>query len=74
MQRTKNLCFVVLYFELLQDYVAVSVTESLWNRSAGLCGLLDGRAENDFMSKDGSSAHSLSSFINSWNVKPLGGW
>jgi len=54
--------------------VAISVTESLWNRSAGLCGLLDGRAENDFMSKDGSSAHSLSSFINSWNVKPLGGW
>jgi hypothetical protein len=56
-----------------QDYVAISVTESLWNRSAGLCGLLDGRAENDFMSKDGSTAHSLSSFINSWNVKPLGG-
>jgi hypothetical protein len=54
--------------------VAISVTESLWNRSAGLCGLLDGRAENDYMSKDGSSTHSLSSFINSWKVKPLGGW
>jgi hypothetical protein len=59
---------------LLQDYVGVAVTESLWNRTAGLCGLLDGGVENDFTSKDSSSAHSLSSFISSWKVKPLGGW
>ncbi|KDR23192.1 Hemocytin, partial [Zootermopsis nevadensis] len=54
-----------------QNFVGVGVTESLWNRSAGLCGLLDGRIENDFTSKDGSSAHSISSFINSWKVKAL---
>jgi hypothetical protein len=58
---------------LLQDYVSVGVTENLWNRTAGLCGLLDGRVDNDFTSKDGSSSHSLSSFISSWKVKPLGG-
>ncbi|XP_069683352.1 hemocytin isoform X2 [Periplaneta americana] len=55
-----------------RDYVGVTVTESLWNRTAGLCGLLDGRTSNDFMSKDGSAVHRLTSFINSWKVKPLG--
>ncbi|PNF36643.1 hypothetical protein B7P43_G19101, partial [Cryptotermes secundus] len=55
-----------------QDYVGVGIMENLWNRTAGLCGLLDGRVANDFTSKDSSSAHSLSSFINSWKVEPLG--
>lgn len=36
-------------------FVQIDATESLWNRTAGLCGTLDGIMSNDFASKDGSS-------------------
>lgn len=38
-----------------KKFVQVDVTETLWNRTAGLCGTMDGIMSNDFTSKDGST-------------------
>lgn len=47
-----------------QKFVQIDTSESIWNRTAGLCGTMDGVMSNDFMSKDGgyhkvSLEHSL---------------
>ncbi|KAG8236359.1 hypothetical protein J437_LFUL016579, partial [Ladona fulva] len=55
-----------------KDFVQVDVTEKMWNKTAGLCGRIDGRAGNDLENIDGSTPSSILEFANSWEVHELG--
>jgi len=48
------------------------VSEVLWNRTAGLCGLLDGVEGNDWAYADGSSETQLNTFLKAWEASALG--
>lgn len=45
----------------------------LWNRTSGLCGLLDGVKDNDWTYADGSSETHLPTFLKSWEATAIGG-
>ncbi|GLH02043.1 Hemocytin [Gryllus bimaculatus] len=55
-----------------QNTIFVEVKEHLWNRTAGLCGRIDGYPANDFQMKDGEIASRIVPFANSWQVEELG--
>lgn len=47
----------------------VHVSESMWNRTGGLCGQIDGRASNDL-----EAVHdSVTEFAKKWQVNTLSG-
>ncbi|XP_063233046.1 hemocytin isoform X2 [Bacillus rossius redtenbacheri] len=52
-------------------FVSVGVTQAMWNRTAGLCGRIDGYQENDLESKAGSIPKRLITFVDSWKVEKL---
>lgn len=55
---------------LLQDMVEVKVTEAMWNRTGGLCGLMDGHMTNDLEAEHDS----IVSYANRWQANlPTGG-
>jgi von Willebrand factor len=51
-----------------KKFVQVEATPSIWNRTAGLCGTLDGNPDNDFTSKDGIIQKLPSTFVDSWRM------
>lgn len=56
-----------------QQLVNIEVQESLWNRTEGLCGVMDGDPRNDIMSKDGSIPTSIATAASSWKIENLDG-
>ena len=53
--------------------MVADVSESLWNRTGGLCGQRDGNRDNDWSYADGSIEYSLSAFVQGWQAKLIGG-
>ncbi|EFA10333.2 hemocytin [Tribolium castaneum] len=51
--------------------VQVEVSESLWNRTQGLCGSIDGDVSNDLLNKNGHKPQTISSFASSWKIESL---
>ncbi|CAH0555065.1 unnamed protein product [Brassicogethes aeneus] len=51
--------------------IQVDITESLWNRTEGLCGKLDDDQTNDLVSKDEIQTKTISTFASSWKVFDL---
>lgn len=47
--------------------------ENLWNRTEGLCGLIDGDLQNDIMTNDGTIPKSILTAATSWKVDDLEG-
>lgn len=45
----------------------------LWNRTAGLCGRINGMWVDDFENRDGTRSSSLLGFVNSWEANSLTG-
>lgn len=52
-----------------QDMVEVKVTEGLWNRTGGLCGLMDGHATNDLETEQDS----VIAYANKWQANSPSG-
>lgn len=53
--------------------VQVDLTPSMWNRTEGLCGKLDGDKDNDMVAKNGMKLKSTAEILDSWKVHTLGG-
>ncbi|CAD7081728.1 unnamed protein product [Hermetia illucens] len=51
-----------------KHYISIEANAGLWNRTSGLCGTLDMSSHNDFMSRDGSTASTIKTFIDSWKI------
>lgn len=51
----------------------VEVEESLWNKTAGLCGRLDGDITNDILAKDETIPKNIITLASSWQADSLGG-
>lgn len=49
----------------------MEVRENLWNRTAGLCGILDGNDSNDILNKNGRIPQTIENFATSWKVETL---
>uniref|UniRef100_A0AAR5QHC1 Hemocytin n=1 Tax=Dendroctonus ponderosae TaxID=77166 RepID=A0AAR5QHC1_DENPD len=49
----------------------VEVQESLWNRTEGLCGKIDGDKRNDLLTKEGHLSKSIATLASSWQVDDL---
>nr|CAD7397465.1 unnamed protein product [Timema cristinae] len=59
-----------------KEFVSVSVSESMWNRTTGLCGRIDGSEENDLTTKGGTipkSCQTTPSEEHTCNTGPVGG-
>ena len=55
-----------IYFQ--SRTVELSAGESLWNRTSGLCGRINGYWADDFQSRDGRNSANLLAFVNSWQA------
>lgn len=53
--------------------VQVQASESLWNRTAGLCGNMNGDNTDDMTSKDGARPKSIVTLASSWKAQSIGG-
>jgi von Willebrand factor len=51
--------------------VQVEVQESLWNRTEGLCGNINGDASDDLLNKDGYKPQTIANLATSWKVGNL---
>jgi von Willebrand factor len=51
--------------------VQVEVQESLWNRTEGLCGNINGDASDDLLNKDGYKPQTIANLATSWKVENL---
>lgn len=56
-----------------QATVTIDVNHALWNRTAGLCGRINGMWVDDFENRDGTRSSSLLGFVNSWEASGLTG-
>ncbi|XP_030749920.1 hemocytin [Sitophilus oryzae] len=54
-----------------QQLVHAEVKESMWNRTEGLCGRMDGDIENDMLTKEGHVAKSVITMASSWKIDDL---
>lgn len=45
----------------------------MWNRTAGLCGRIDGYSDTDFLTKEGVRPNSVVTLAKSWLVESLDG-
>ena len=53
--------------------VQLEASESLWNKTVGLCGTMNGDVNDDLMTKEGTRSKSIATFVSSWKVQKLGG-
>ncbi|RZC00579.1 C8, VWD, and/or TIL domain containing protein, partial [Asbolus verrucosus] len=61
-----------LYLKVFsQQLVQIEVQESLWNRTEGLCGNIDGDASNDMLNNVGHQPQTVSNLAISWKVENL---
>lgn len=51
----------------------IEASESMWNKTTGLCGTMNDDQNDEFLTKSGSYASSILAFANSWRVDDLGG-
>ncbi|KAL7040824.1 hypothetical protein ACKWTF_000531 [Chironomus riparius] len=51
-----------------KKFVQIDASASIFNRTAGICGTMDGIMSNDFMSKDGEFHKMPSTFVDSWRA------
>lgn len=56
-----------------QKLVQVEVLESLWNRTEGLCGKIDGDIYNDAATKEGQIPKSVTTLASSWKADDFEG-
>jgi von Willebrand factor len=54
-----------------EQLVQVEVQESLWNRTEGLCGNINGDASDDLLNKDGYKPQTIANLATSWKVENL---
>ncbi|XP_014469310.1 PREDICTED: hemocytin isoform X2 [Dinoponera quadriceps] len=50
----------------------IEASESMWNKTAGLCGTMNGDPDDDFLTKSGTHTKSISTLADSWRVSNLG--
>ncbi|KAF5291992.1 hypothetical protein FQA39_LY14109 [Lamprigera yunnana] len=55
-----------------ENTVHIHVTEGLWNKTAGLCGRLDGDEDNDLIPSNGAMFKNVASLVKSWEVDNVG--
>lgn len=51
----------------------IEASESMWNKTTGLCGTMNDDQNDEFLTKSGSYASSIPTLANSWRVDDLGG-
>lgn len=51
----------------------IEVSESMWNKTAGLCGTMNDDPNDDFLTKSGTHTKSISTLADSWRFNDLGG-
>lgn len=51
----------------------IEASESMWNKTTGLCGTMNDDRNDEFITKSGSYAKSIPALANSWRVDNLGG-
>lgn len=51
-----------------KDYLVITVSASLWDKTVGLCGTLSGNPYDDFMSDERNRIDSLPKFVESWTM------
>ncbi|KAK2585761.1 hypothetical protein KPH14_010370 [Odynerus spinipes] len=49
----------------------IDASETMWNRTSGLCGKMNGNAGDDLVSKTGSHPSSIEVLANSWQLKNI---
>ncbi|KAI8434611.1 hypothetical protein MSG28_003147 [Choristoneura fumiferana] len=54
------------------NVVVVEGSVLLWNNTQGLCGLLDGNPDDDFLTKDGTLAKTKAVLAASWQLNKIG--
>lgn len=51
----------------------IEASESMWNKTAGLCGTMNDDPNDEFLMKSENYARSIPALANSWRVEDLGG-
>lgn len=51
----------------------IEASESMWNKTTGLCGTMNDDQNDEFLTKSGSYASSILALANSWRVDDFGG-
>jgi len=51
----------------------IEASESMWNKTAGLCGTMNEDPNDEFLMKSGSYAGTISALASSWRVKSFEG-
>lgn len=51
----------------------IEASESLWNKTAGLCGTMNDDPNDEFLTKSGSYAGNIATLANSWRVESFEG-
>lgn len=51
----------------------IEATESLWNRTEGMCGIFDGSDRNDLKLKNKDIPVTLAGLASAWQLKKIGG-
>lgn len=51
----------------------IEASESMWNKTTGLCGTMNDDPNDDFFTKNGITAGSVAVLADSWRIKNLGG-
>lgn len=53
--------------------IQIEASESLWNKTVGLCGTMNGDVSDDLVTKEGTRPKSIATFARSWKVQKIGG-
>lgn len=51
----------------------IEASESMWNKTIGLCGTMNDDPYDEFFMKSGNQARSIATLVNSWRVSNFGG-
>ena len=51
-----------------QDYLVITLSPVLWEKTVGLCGSLSGNPYDDFKNLDGENSQSMSAFVSYWSI------
>lgn len=56
-----------------RQFLQIKVSESLWNKTAGLCGRMNGDVSDDETTRNNKHPQSIAMFASSWKILNLGG-
>lgn len=73
--------FIIVYLDSLEVklkwdgalLLQIDASENMWNRTAGLCGRMNGDAKDDLIDKTGNHLTNIEVFANSWLSEDIGG-